>query len=93
MHDEQTTAIFHRLRALKADCGPNKHDQAISLIWACISEGWDSGPRIVGALKALDLNPRHVGKTLRDLEGPNPENHWWHRDQDGRYSVHPRVKG
>ncbi len=53
MTDSSDAAVFGRLRALKAQSGPNKHDQAITLITACILEGWNGGKRIVGALAAI----------------------------------------
>ncbi len=91
MTDSSDAAVFGRLRALKARCGPNKHDQAIALIAACILEGWNTGKRIVGALGAIGMNPRHVGKMLSDGAGASPDRHFWRRSQDGRYSLHDEA--
>jgi hypothetical protein len=86
---DETTAIFQRLRKLKADCGfkPSKNDLAVVLISACIEEGLDTGPRIVGALAKLGLNKSHAGLTLRQGAG-QAEAHRWFRDGEGRYHLH-----
>lgn len=80
-------AIFERLRQLDRKCGStaNRHDRATVLICACIEEGMDDSPRIIGALRSLGFNPRHVGKLLRDGTGNDPRRHWWHRDHAGTY--------
>ena len=88
MTDTSDAAIFARLRALQADCGDNKHDQATALISASILEGWDTGPRIVGALRAVGMDPRHVAIILSKGTGPDPERHHWHRGAEGRHSLH-----
>ena len=83
----ETKAVFGRLRALAAVCGTNKHDIAMALITACILEGWDTGPQIIGTLSKLDLNPGHVAIILKEATGTNPELHLWRRDVEGRYSL------
>lgn len=84
----EAKAVFARLRALAADCGTNKHDVAIALITACIIEGWDTGPQIIGTLCKLGLDRRHVAILLKESAGTNPDRHFWRRDGDGRYSLH-----
>lgn len=88
MTNTTDAAVFRRLRQLKADCGPNKHDQATALITACIMEGMDTGKRIIGALKVLGFDPQHVGIILNEGTGLDPERHHWRRDQEGTYAVH-----
>jgi hypothetical protein len=83
-----TNALFERLRQLKAACGPNKHDLAIVLVSACILEGLDTRARIVGALRKLGLNYRHVAIILEDGTGDNPQQHRWQRDTEDRYRLH-----
>jgi len=80
--------LFTRLRALKEACGSNKNDSAIALITACIGEGIDTRPQIIGTLKHLDYNPRHVGMMLNNNEGSLPSLHRWMRDADGCYRLH-----
>lgn len=80
-------STFDRLRKLMVRCGKNKNDRAIAVISACIMEGFDTRPRIIGALKHLGFNPRHAAMILNDGTG-RPDSHWWHRDADGRYSLH-----
>lgn len=71
----------------------SKHDRAIALIAVCIDNGWNTGTRIVGALKHLGLNPRHVAIVLKEGAGGNPEAHWWQRNADGHYSLHDVQPG
>ncbi|WP_156457483.1 hypothetical protein [Altererythrobacter sp. Root672] len=77
--------LYDRLRKLLRDCGPNKHDQAIVLITACVEEGITQGRDIVRTLQALGLNAQHVGKTLSDGTGNQPERHRWRKDAAGCY--------
>lgn len=83
----EAKAVFRRLRALAADCGTNKHEIAIALITACILEGWDTGPQIIGALKKLDFDHRHVAILLKQFAGTNLDRHLWRRDEEGQYSL------
>lgn len=87
-HDSSIAAIFDRLRGLMAACGSNKHDVAIALISACIEEGVDTGPRIIGTLRRLELNPGHAARMLKEGTGSDPARHRWQRDEEGRYSLH-----
>ncbi len=83
--------VLYRLRALKSECGPNKHDQAIALITACILEGWNTAGQIVGALKAIGMKPGHIWIMLDNGTGASPGRHYWRRDEDGRYSQHDNA--
>jgi hypothetical protein len=84
-----SSAMFARLQRLIDDCGPNrnKHHLVIVLITACITEGVDTGSRIIGALVHLGFNNRHVAMLLKEGTGANPELHRWRKGQDGRYSL------
>lgn len=75
------------MRELMASCGPNKHDQVMAGIAACIDNDINTQSWIIGTLKSLGLNPRHVGKMLKDNAGSEPERFWWQRDNDGRFSL------
>ena len=83
--------LFTRLRRLIADCGPsaNKNDKVWVAISACIDEGVDTRPQIVGVIKALGFDPRHVAMLLNSATGDNPARHTWKRDTEGHYSHHP----
>lgn len=78
--DTALNAIFRDLRILKRVSGPNKNDEADVLISALIDRGINTGPRIIGAAKRLDLDGRHAGIRLREGIG-----HRWSRDKDGTY--------
>ena len=62
----------------------NMHEKAIMLIEACIMEGLNTGPAIIGALKRLGFNPRHVAIILR---GDAQYACRWLKDADGIYSL------
>jgi len=79
--------LFDGLRKLMSDVGPNKHDQAIIVIMACIGQGIDTLPRLRGVMRSLGFDPRHVGIMLNGGTGTNPEMHRWQRDENGVYSL------
>ncbi|KXU29479.1 hypothetical protein A0J57_23175 [Sphingobium sp. 22B] len=81
--------LFKRLRGLMRSCQSEvgKHDQAIIVIAACIEEGLDTRPRIVGAMKKLGFNSAHVAITLNKATGSDLERHRWRLDGAGRYSL------
>lgn len=64
--------------------GGNKHEQAIMLIEACIMEGINTGPEIIGALRQLDFDPRHIAIALK---GDTDYAHRWVKDVNGIYSL------
>ncbi|KQU47396.1 hypothetical protein ASG67_14135 [Sphingomonas sp. Leaf339] len=80
-------ALFDGLRKLMADVGPNKHDQAITIIMACIGQGIDTLPRLRGVMNSLGFDPQHVGIVLSGGTGTNPALHRWRRDEKGVYSL------
>ena len=84
-----SSAMFERLQRLIDHNGkkPNKHDLAIVLITACISEGVNTGPKIIGVLTHLGFNNKHVAMILKAEAGTNPELHRWRKTQDGHYSL------
>ena len=81
--------LFDRLRGLIQACGPeaNKHDQAIAVIAACIDEGLNTRPRIVGAMKHLGFSTAHAAMILNEATGSDPSRYRWQRDSSGRYSL------
>jgi hypothetical protein len=89
MKNPNDIALFKRLRDLMAECEPhsNRHELAIVLISACITEGLDRGPRITGALQALGFNKQHIGMVLRQETGDNLARHHWQRVPGGRYRL------
>jgi len=90
---DEVNAIFRRLRQLKASFGrkPNMDTVGVTLIRACIKEGFDRSHRIIGALAKLELNRTHVGQLLRrhDEDGAGPP--LWRLEADGRYLLLDRV--
>ena len=85
-----SSEFLERLRGLKDACGwpKDKHSVAKALITACIEEGVATRPLIVGALKSVGLNYRHVAITLNEGTGEAPERDRWRLDETGRYSLH-----
>ena len=75
------------LRKLKASCGANKHDQALTLISACISGGIDTRARIISMLNRLGMNPAHVALMIDEHTGTNSERHYWFAECEGRYAL------
>jgi hypothetical protein len=69
--------------------GLKKHDRAHTLINACISEGIDTGTRIIGVLAKLGFNKRHVGIALKAGTQREPEWPNWGRRDDGKYHAPP----
>ena len=84
----EMTKLFHDLEILLWSCGPeaSKHDQVKVLISACIDDGIDKGPWIVGTVSSMGFNARHIGKILHDHV-----NHLWSRDSGGQYTTLPTL--
>ena len=85
-------SLFRGLRDLErhlTNAGVNKHDRAHVLINACITEGIDSGTRIIGVLAKLGFNKQHAGITLKAGLQREPEWPNWGRHEDGRYHAPP----
>ena len=80
--------LFDRLRGLIQACGPeaNKHDQAIAVIAACIDEGVNTRPRIVGVMKHLGFSTAHAARMLNESTGCHPSRYRWQSYLAGRYS-------
>ena len=89
VQSDSSAALFDRLRGLIDACSleANRHDQAIAVITACIDEGIDTRPRIVGMMKHLGFDYRHAAMTLNDAAGIDSDRHRWRRDATGRYSL------
>ena len=85
-------ALLEGLRDLErhlTNAGVNKHDRAHMLINACIGEGIDAGPRIIGVLAMLGFNKRHAGIMLKAGLQLKPDWPNWGRDDGGRYHAPP----
>jgi hypothetical protein len=78
---------YAALSALLDACGPNKNHRAITLIGACIADGFDTKGAIISAGIRMGLNNRHVARILDEGTGRNPELRRWRRDPDGTYSL------
>ena len=82
--------LIDRLRELKEACQTsNQNHVVIVLAIACIEEGVDTKPHIIGALRRLGFGPPHVGALLDREAGANPKLYRWHKSREGRYTVHP----
>lgn len=68
--------------------GFNKHVQVETLIKACIGDGMTRGSEIVATVTALGYEKQHVGLTLDQNTGSNPDYHSWYKDDRGRYRLH-----
>jgi hypothetical protein len=86
---EDIAVSFRALRALKASFGPkpNKDDRMIALIGACIIEGFDTEPQIIGALRTIGMKEAHARALLRHHDGVDAELHAWRRGPEGRYVI------
>ena len=92
---EEDAEAYRRLRRLQRAFGanPNKHELALTLITACILQGWDTRSRIVGTLRKLGLDHGHAVLMLTEGTGSNPSRHRWERGVDGHYRLHPEQEG
>lgn len=89
--DQDTKAAFDRLRATLDACGPKKDARAIAGIAACIAEGMNTRARIVGALRELNLDYRHVNIVLNTSTADDPARGLWKRDAEGIYTLHSQT--
>lgn len=88
----ETDEFFADMRGLIAGWEKvSKPDIAIILITACLVFGFDTRARIVGALRHLGCDYRHVVITLKTETGNNPLLHRWKLDPEGHYSLHPEL--
>jgi hypothetical protein len=79
---------FRRLREFNNELirtKANKDERVDALINACISEGFNHGKRITGAIKALGYNRRHAGMRLNAGTRSEPEWPYWGKSDDGTY--------
>ncbi|QYE35132.1 hypothetical protein KZX46_20870 [Polymorphobacter sp. PAMC 29334] len=76
------------LRELIASSGPNKNDQAIVAIIACLDAGITTEREIIGMLGSVGLSHGHVAMILKKNAGSEPARHHWYRDAAGHYSEH-----
>ena len=84
-----TSAFYANLRQLKADCGRNKHHQALMLIVACVEEGINTTNWIVAALEPLGLKPPHLRMILNGKIQADEARNLWRRDIDGCFVALP----
>lgn len=75
------------LRELLDDSGPNKHDQAIVIITACLAERVNTSRAIFAVTTELGFNQRHVSIVLHGHLGTDPRRHRWSKGDDGRYHL------
>jgi len=90
--DYDRKARYRRLEALDREITKgkaNKHDRALMLISACISDGITAEQHIIGTVATVGFNHGHVAKLLKDGIRLKPEWPYWGRDENGRYFVPP----
>jgi hypothetical protein len=85
----QWNVLFQRLGELSRTCGAaNKNELAIVLISACIIDGVNTMPRIIGVLKRFGLTRQHIAITLNREAGPDHVRHHWYRHSNDTYLLH-----
>lgn len=78
-----SSAWFNELRELLAACeGANKNEKADALFAACISQGVNTGPRLVALAKHMGFDRSHAGARLKKGVG-----HLWRRSEEGEYTL------
>jgi hypothetical protein len=83
---DQFGALRQTLQGLLIQCGPDldNHDKVNVLISACLSEGIDTGTRIVEMISGMGFDSSHVRILLRVNIG-----RLWRRNAEGRYTDLP----
>lgn len=78
--------LYQDMKDLIASCGPdaNKHDLAIVTIEACIENGMNTKPHLIGFLQHVGFKRGHIAKIL----GFETASRRW-RCVDGVYHVNP----
>lgn len=81
-----TEDLRQEMEDLIASCGPaaNKHDLAIITIEACIDNGVNTKPHLIGILQNVGLDRGHIAITL---EVETASRRW--RCVEGVYHVNP----
>lgn len=82
-------SLIEQLRELASACGPNKHDQVITLITTLIEQRFDTKRRIISMLMKLDYDRGHIARLLNEQTGVDPSRCRWQVDAEGIYSLHP----
>ncbi len=83
----KTVSFFERLRQLVLDSGPNKNDQAIVVITACIGERVDTMNAICEVMARLGFKTSHVAAILKTSAGSDPARHRWSKSETGHYHL------
>lgn len=86
--DEEIAAIFDDLREALS-CLPknaNVNDRVRLSIGICIENGIDTKPWIIGSVRKLGFEARHIAGNIDDCTGIYPGRHLWSLGSDGRYS-------
>ena len=90
--EPEINTLLRSLRDLDrrlTNAGMKKHDRAHVLINASISEGIDTGTRIIGVLAKLGFDKRHAGIMLKAGLQRAPEWPNWGCNDDGKYYAPP----
>jgi len=82
---EEWDDFLKTVRDVESESGPNRNDRLVTLIIVCIDNGVDTMSNLIGMLRLLDYNPRHIAKIIRIWTGSNPDRHYWNRDSAGKY--------
>lgn len=83
--------FFYDLRELLDACADaSRHDQAKVGISFCIDHGIDTGPEIIGVMRQMGFNNRHIGAVLHAFSGASPARHYWQRDEARHYRNLPQ---
>lgn len=82
--ESETFATLERLNASLEDC--NTNDKARVLIQASIDAGIQKGSDIIATLVRLGFSQQHVGATLANGCGNDPERFDWCKQADETYA-------
>lgn len=85
----ESDRVYRHLQDVKESFGPNppRHDRAVVLIAACISNGFDTRHQIIKGVRVNGLSVNYALGILDDQTGEIPGIHLWRCDDAGQYHL------